>query len=158
MSAPANRPGLVYTSTVTARGHVGAGVALAALALAVSVPAGMWLLGTVVAVCFVLTGVHLGVVRLTVRADGVRAGQGPWPGGRRIPAAALTDVQVTHLGRWQVLGIGLAWHRLSTRLTVRAGPTLLLVLGTGEHLWISTADPVAAARLLTPSAANPDWS
>lgn len=152
MTPPANRPGLVYTSTVTARGHVFAGVALAALALAVSVPAGMWPLGTVVGVSVVVTGVHLGVVRLTVRTDGVRVGQGPWPGGRRIPAAALTDVRVAHLGRWQVLGIGLPWHRLTTRLTVCAGPTLLLVLGTGEHLWISTADPMVAARLLTLSA------
>jgi hypothetical protein len=87
----------------------------------------------------------------------VRAGQGPWGGGRRIPVGEIAEAQPNELTFAQVLGVGLptgakpgrpAPERPTSRLTVRPGPTLLLVLDTRERIWISTADPVAAARAL----------
>ncbi len=147
--------GAVYTSTVTARGHVLAGVLAAAAVVVGILPRGPWPLAVLTAVALVVTGVHLGTVRLAVRADLVRVGQGPWPGGRRIPVAAVHQVRVACLNRRQAFGVGLPWHVRTTRLTVRRGPALALVLSTGERLWISTADPAVAARLITPSGSTP---
>jgi hypothetical protein len=101
------------------------------------------------AAAIVLTGIHLATVRLTVSPERIRVGQGPWPRpGRSIRAATVRDAHAENLGLAQIFGIGVPFHRRTTRLTVRTGPTLVLVLDSGEYIRVSTPDPASAARLL----------
>jgi hypothetical protein len=146
-----------YTSTVVSPLHVGMAAVFAVAAVVAASIDGQWWIGVAIALVIALIGVHLGVVQLAVGPDEVRAGQGPWGGGRRIPVGEIAEAQPNELTFAQVLGVGLptgakpgrpAPERPTSRLTVRPGPTLLLVLDTRERIWISTADPVAAARAL----------
>lgn len=146
-----------YSSTVVSPLHLGVAAVFAVAAVVAASIDGQWWIGVLVALVILVLGVHLGVVRLTVTPGLVQAGQGPWGGGRRIPAGEVADTQATELGFGQVLGVGLPTgakpgrptpERPTSRLTVRPGPTLLLVLDTYERIWISTADPAAAARAL----------
>jgi len=41
------------------------------------------------------------------------------------------------------------FHWRTTRLTVRPGPALVLVLSDGEYIRVSTPDPAVAAQLIT---------
>jgi hypothetical protein len=143
-----------YASVVVSRVHLAVAVVFAAAAAVAAAIDGQWWLGVLLAVVFLALGVHLGVVRLTVTSDSVRAGQGPWGGGREIPRAELTEAQVVELSFAQVLGARLPENRRIGRLTVRPGPTLQLVLGSGEYLWVTTADPATAARAVRPTAAT----
>lgn len=146
-----------YRSTVVSPLHVGAAALFAVAALVASAIDGQWWIGVPVALVILVIGIHLGVVRLTVEAGVVQAGQGPWGGGRRIPTGEIADAQPGELSFAQVVGVGLPTgakpgrptpQRRTSRLTVRPGPTLLLVLDSRERIWISTADPAAAARAL----------
>jgi hypothetical protein len=148
-----------YAGTVVSPLHVGAAAVFAVAAVVAAAVDGQWWIGVPVALLILLVGLHLGVVRLVIDPTEVRAGQGPWPwrGGRRIPVGEVTDTQSAPLTFGQVLGVGLptgaapgrpAPEVPTSRLTVRPGPTLLLVLDTRERIWISTADPAAAARAL----------
>ncbi len=146
-----------YTSTVVSPLHVGVAAVFAVAAVVAASLDGQWWIGVPVALVILLIGVHVGVVQLTVGPEEVRAGQGPWGGGRRIPLGEVADAEASELTFGQVLGVNLPTgakpgrptpQRPTSRLTVRPGPTLLLVLDTRERLWISTADPAAAARLL----------
>ncbi|MBN9097704.1 MULTISPECIES: hypothetical protein [unclassified Pseudonocardia] len=146
-----------YTSTVVSPLHIGVAVVFAVAAVVAASIDGQWWIGVPVALVILLIGVHVGVVQLVVGPEEVRAGQGPWGGGRRIPVAEIADTQAAELTFGQVLGVGLptgakpgrpAPERPTSRLTVRPGPTLLLVLHTRERIWVSTADPAAAASAL----------
>jgi len=145
---------VAYRSLAVSRVHLAVAVVFAAAAVVASSIDGQWWLGVLLAVVFVVVGIHLGAVRLTVDPDSVRAAQGPWGGGRVIPAAEVADVRVEQLSRGQVLGVGLPEHPKTSRLTVRPGPTLLLVLVTGEQIWVSTDDPAAAVRVVRPASAT----
>jgi hypothetical protein len=146
-----------YAGTVVSPLHVGAAAVFAVAAVVAAAVDGQWWIGVPVALLILLVGLHLGVVRLVIDPTEVRAGQGPWGGGRRIPVGEITDTQCAQLTFGQVLGVGLPTGAApgrptpevrTSRLTVRPGPTLLLVLDTRERIWISTADPAAATRAL----------
>ena len=56
-------------------------------------------------------------------------GQGPWGHpARSVAASEVVDATSTSLSWAQVFGIGVRFHRRTTRLTVRPGPTLCLTL------------------------------
>jgi hypothetical protein len=140
-----------YSSTVVAPAHIVASVAVAAAVCAATarLPAPGLVMATAGAAVIVLTGIHLATVRLTVSPERIRIGPGPWPRpGRSIRAAAVRGAYAESLGLAQIFGIGVPFHRRTTRLTVRTGPTLVLVLASGEHIRVSTPDPAAAARLI----------
>lgn len=140
-----------YSSTVVAPAHILAAAAVAAAVCAATahLPAPGPAMTAGGAAAIVLTGIHLATVRLTVSPERIRIGQGPWPrAGRSIRAAAVRDARAENLGLAQIFGIGVPFHRRTTRLTVRTGPTLVLVLDSGEYIRVSTPDPAAAARLL----------
>ena len=66
----------------------------------------------------------------------------------QVAASEVVDAASTTLSWAQVFGIGVRFHRRTTRLTVRPGPTLCLTLRSGERIRISTPDPESARRLL----------
>jgi hypothetical protein len=138
---------------VIAPGQLIAGAIVAAALLAygiVSLPAAALAGPAVGAIAILLTGVQLGTVRLTVSPEYIRVAQGPWAmPGRLIPASAVRDARAGNLSFLQTFGIGVPFRWKTTRLTIRPGPTLELVLSDGEHIRVSTADPVAAALLIT---------
>jgi hypothetical protein len=104
-------------------------------------------LTSAVALTLLLTGIHLGTVRLSVSSDRIVIGQ-PLSRGRVISARDVRDVRVSTISWAQVFGFGVTLRRRTTRLTIRPGPTLSLVLADGERVRISTADPQAARSTL----------
>lgn len=140
-----------YSSTVVAPGQIAVGVALAAALWAVTtfLPGAEWPIGAGAAAVIVLVAIHQAIVRLMVSPDRIRIGQGPWGRpGRSIMTATVRDAHAERLSRAQTFGIGVPFHWRTTRLTVRPGPALVLVLSDGEHIRVSTADPAAAAQLI----------
>ena len=139
-----------YSSTVTSRAHLAVGVAITAVTVVAMVALGAGPLA-VAAVGAVLaaTSVLMSTVRLVVGGGRIVAGQGPWcwP-SRSLPADAVVDARAVQLTRAQTYGVGMGWRWRTSRMTVRAGATLVLELDTGEQLRISTADPELAARLI----------
>ena len=126
-----------YSSTVVAPGQIALGVALAAAFWAVMafLPGADWPVDAGAAAVIVLTGIHLATVRLMVSPDRIRIGQGPWGRpGRSIMTAAVRDAHAEQLSRAQTFGIGVSFHWRTTRLTVRPGPALVLVLSDGEYI------------------------
>jgi hypothetical protein len=146
-----NGPGVqAYSSTVTSPGLIVAGgvigVAVAASTLAIAPRSPVGPLG---GVAVVLTTIFVATVRLAVGPHHIVLGQGPsgWP-RRVVPISLLADAYADDLTRAQEFGLGVGWHRLTTRMTVRPGPTLVLTLTTGELIRISTCDPDAALAVI----------
>lgn len=142
---------LAYSSIVVAPASIlaSAVVAAAVCAATARLPGPALVMAAAGAVAILLAGIHLATVRLTVSPERIRIGQGPWPRpGRSISAAAVREAHAEDLGLAQIFGIGVPFHRKTTRLTVRTGPTLVLVLDSGEYIRISTPDPGAAVRLI----------
>ena len=140
-----------YSSTVVAPASIlaSAVVAAAVCGATARLPGPALVMAAAGAVAILLAGIHLATVRLTVSPERIRIGQGPWPRpGRSISAAAVREVHAEDLGLAQIFGIGVPFHRRTTRLTVRTGPTLVLVLDSGEYIRVSTPDPGAAVRLI----------
>ncbi len=138
-----------YTSTVVAPVQVGLAVLTAAgVLIAVPVLGMAWPVAVIAAIVVVATGMYLSTVRLIVGNDRVLIGYGVWGRARAIAASDVLDCRSTTLGWAQVFGIGVAFHKRTTRLTIRPGPTLCLTLRDGEHVRISTPDPDAAQRIL----------
>jgi hypothetical protein len=133
------------------RGHLVAGVTITAAAEAgmqFGVRAPIWT-SVVLAVGCLLTAVYVSTVRLAVGSGRIAIGLGP--AARRSRLLATSDVATAHaanLSLAQVLGLGVAWHRRTTRLTVRPGPTLVLRLLDGEVIRVSTPDPDLAVQLI----------
>jgi hypothetical protein len=142
-----------YSSTVVAPGHLAACAILAAALLACGIaflPAAATAMTSAGAAIIVLAGVHMTTVRLMVDAACVRVSQGPWArAGRVVPAGAVRDARATQVSFLQAFGIGVPFRWKTTRLTVRPGPTLELILSDGECIRVSTPDPVTAALLIT---------
>jgi hypothetical protein len=142
-----------YSSTVVAPGHLAACAVLAAALLSYGIaflPAGAAAATAVGAAVIVLTGVQMATVRLMVDSECVRVSQGPWGrAGRVIPAGAVRDARPGQLSFLQTFGIGVPFRWKTTRLTVRPGPALELLLSDGECIRVSTPDPVTAALLIT---------
>lgn len=154
-SRSAATPGSARTYTSTVVALVPAAVvtiASSAGALLILLAAGVTgralLIEVIVLIVIVLPiGLRIATVRLAIGSGAVSLGQGLRGRARTIPLTTVALSEPATL-RWpQVYGIGIQQHRRLTRLTVRAGPTLHLVLADGEHLWISTADPAAACTL-----------
>jgi hypothetical protein len=127
-----------YSSTVVAPGQIAVSVALAVAFWAVTalLPGTDWPAGAGAAAVIALAGIHQATVRLMVSPDRIRIGQGPWGRpGRSIMTAAVRDAHGEQFSR-------------TTRLTVRPGPALVLVLSDGEYIRVSTPDPAAAAQLI----------
>lgn len=142
-----------YSSTVVAPGHLAACVVLAAALLSCGIaflPAGAAAATAAVAALIVFVGVQMATVRLMVDPGYVRVSQGPWGlPGRVIPAGLVRDARAEQLSFLQTFGIGMPFRWKTTRLTVRPGATLELVLSDGECIRISTRDPVVAALLIS---------
>jgi phosphotransferase system glucose/maltose/N-acetylglucosamine-specific IIC component len=140
-----------YTSTVVGPVQLVLGVlGAAAIATIGALSAAPPWITALTSLIVLITGVHLSIVRLSIGAGNVVIGQGPWNRRARvIPADVVLSATSEDL-RWpQVFGVGVAFHRKTTRLTVRPGPTLSLSLQGNEHLRISTQDPDAARALLS---------
>lgn len=138
------------TSTVVGRAQILAGAGSAALVATVMAAGGAapWLIAPAV-LAVAATTAHLAVVRLGAGGGRVVIGQGIWPlPARTIDTASLVEASAVDLSWPQAFGLGVRWHSRTTRLTVRAGPTLRLRTRDGEHLSISTSDPAAVLRLL----------
>ena len=136
-----------YSGTVVSPGHLIAGAAAGVL-LAAVMPADQLARLLVAAVVF-LTGIYLATVRIAVGQKLIVLGQGPLGRPRwGIPLLDVADAQALSLSRAQVFGIGVPWHRRTTRMTVRPGPTLVLRLTTGDYVRISTPDPCAAVAII----------
>jgi hypothetical protein len=143
-------PRQAYSSTVIARRHLLAGAAAgAAIAAGLHVLAPVSLAGPLAGLSVLVTAAYLASVRVTVGAGRVILGQGPlpWP-TRVIPVSLIADARAENLTSGQVFGIGVPWHRRTTRMTVRPGPTLVLSLRTGEWVRVSTRDPGAAVAII----------
>jgi hypothetical protein len=142
-----------YSSTVVAAGHLAACAVLAAALLSCGIaflPAGGAAAAAAGAAVIVLAGVQMATVRLMVDPGCVRVSQGPWGRpGRVIPAGAVRGARAEQLSFLQTFGIGVPFRWKTTRLTVRPGATLELVLSDGECIRVSTPDPAAAALLIT---------
>jgi hypothetical protein len=141
-----------YTDTVVGPAQLGLALLGAAAVVAASalLAAPPWPVAAALAVVFVAVGLHLATVRLTAGADRVLLGQGPWGRpGRWIDVADVVSCSAMAVTWPEVFGVGLPFHRLTTRMTVRPGPALHLVLRDGEHIRISTTDPDTAVRILT---------
>jgi hypothetical protein len=145
-----------YSSTVVAPGHIAACAVLAAVLL----PCGIAFLPTAAAVAagasaavIVLAGVQMATVRLMASPGFIRVGQGPWGRpGRVIPAGEVREAQARQFSFLQCFGIGVPFHWKVTRLTVRPGPALELILTDGECIRVSTPNPVTAAQLINSQA------
>ncbi|MHB1596271.1 MAG: hypothetical protein ACYCU3_19095 [Streptosporangiaceae bacterium] len=142
-----------YSGTVVAPGHIAAAAVLAAVLLSCGIaflPAAAAAAAAAGAVVLVLAGVQMATVRLMAGPGYVRISQGPWGWPARvIPAAAVLEARARQLSFLQTFGIGVPFRWKTTRLTVRPGATLELVLSDGECIRVSTPDPVAAALLIT---------
>jgi hypothetical protein len=136
-----------YSSTVVSPGHLIAGAATGAL-LALVIPVGP--IGRLLpAAAVFLTGIYVATVRIAVGRKLIVLGQGPFGRPRwSIPLLDVADAQAVSLSRGQVFGFGVPWHRRTTRITVRPGPTLVLRLTTGDYVRISTPDPCAAVAII----------
>lgn len=142
-----------YSSTVVAPGHLTACAVLAAALLFCGIaflPAGAAAATAAGAAVIVFTGVQMATVRLMVDPGYVRVSQGPWGrSGRVIPVGVVRDARAEQLSFLQTFGIGVPFRWKTTRLTVRPGATLELVLSDGECLRVSTPDPITAALVIT---------
>lgn len=139
-----------YTSTVVGTVQMGFGLLCAAAVAVGTAAAGVepWVTA-VSAAAVVLAAVHLSTVRIGIGTGQVQIGQGPWNRpARHVDPHAVVAGRTLELGWAQTFGIGTSWHRKTTRLTVRPGPTLELELDGGEHIRISIPDPDTARQLL----------
>jgi hypothetical protein len=147
---------LAYTSTVVAGGHVVAGALIGVVMMTVVSSAGggpaagraALVVAVLGALAVVATGMWAGTVRLTVGAEIIGVGCGPWGRMRRIPMCRVRRAEPVILTRAQSFGLGLPRRWRTTRLTVRPGPALELELNDGEVLRLSTPDPAAAAIVI----------
>jgi hypothetical protein len=150
-----------YTSTVVAPDHVALALLADVVLLSVLPDARAWPLALGASIAFPALGLHLATVRLCVSTDRILLGQGPWRRPARvIDAADILECSANSLGRAQIFGVGVPFHRRTTRLTVRPGPTLCLTVRGGEYVRVSTSDPAAAAQEIlstrsSPSACSP---
>jgi hypothetical protein len=139
-----------YSSTVTSRSHllVGLGITVATAVvvsvLGASAPATVICVGLLLA-----TSLFVSTVRVVVGRGHVTLGQGPlaWP-RRDIPFELVTRAEAEDLSTRQAFGSGVGWRWRTTRLTIRRGPTLVLTLGSGEVIRVSTRDPGQAVALI----------
>jgi hypothetical protein len=142
-----------YSSTVVSRwlltGSAGGAIAIAALA---AVAGSGVVLSVLAGVAVLLGGCYAATVRLAVGPRRIVLGQGPfgWP-SRKFPTALITGAYATSLTAAQVFGFGTPWwQRRTTKMTVKAGPALVLELSTGETIRVSTPDPESAIAVLRP--------
>jgi hypothetical protein len=139
----------IYTSTVIAPAQIALGVvsgAIVALVLEL-LNVGLWPLALVAFLVIAGIGVYLATVSLTVEPNRVTIGQGRAEREPRvIYLEEIVERSAARLSWPQCLGFGMPSDVPTTRLTVRPGPTLCLVLRTGELVRISTPDPAAALR------------
>lgn len=146
-----------YTSTVVAPVQLAvalvcaAGVAACCALVGVAWVGAAWV-GLAAGIVVAAVGLQQSTVRLSVGSHRIVLGQGPWGfRGRVISTDDVVQSWSASLSWPQVFGIGVGFHARTTRLTVRPGPTLCLVLATGEHIRVSTSDPDLARALLPPS-------
>jgi hypothetical protein len=141
-----------YSSTVVAPGHIAACAILAAALLSCGIafmPVGSAVVAAAGAAAIVLAGLQMATVRLMIGPGYVRVSQGPWGRpGRVIPAGAVREARARRFSFLQAFGIGVPFHWKMTRLTVRPGPALELILSDGECIRVSTPDPATAALLI----------
>lgn len=139
-----------YTSVVTSRTHIAIGCGLAVLAAVIpQLVASFPIWGSVLtAAVIAVTAVYISTVRLAVGRDQISLGLGPIGRGRRLPTADVIAAECAELSLAQALGIGvpLAWR--TTRLTVHAGPALVLKLAGGEVVRVSTPSPDSAVEII----------
>lgn len=139
-----------YTSTVLGTAQFGLGLAATAMvAVAAANSGAAWWITLLITIVMAATALHLSTVRLAVGDGQICVGHGPWNRpARLIATSAVVEADSLTLGWAQSVGVGVPLHRKTTRLTVRAGPAIHLVLDNGEHLRISTPYPDAARELL----------
>ena len=146
-----------YTSTAVAPAQVAAGAVIAVALITVNVLIGapLWI-AVPGALLIVAATIHVATVRLSIGGGRIVLGQGPWPGhGRVLDAATVTAATAVDLTWAQAFGAGLPAHRRTTRMSIRPGPALSLVLHDDEHVVITTAHPDAALCLLTTTEESP---
>lgn len=157
-SLPITGPGRfsIYTGRVTNWPAVILSSALAVLLLGFPLtsgddswgPAGLALLGLLVAVGIALTVLTAASVRATAGPNGVtvRWGVVGWP---RL-SYRLADIERAEVFDLSLLWVawGYWWTPRRTCCTVRSGPTLRLVLRNGRTVTVSVPDPAAAVAAI----------
>jgi hypothetical protein len=139
-----------YTSTVFGPMNLAIGVLFAALLAAFVFLNGVpWWVAVVAVLLCLAVALHLAVVRLAVSRETVRITSGWWGMSRRV----IAEHEIVEAAPVEFTVVQTYWKPPSvrgpaTRLTVRAGATLRLTLISGETLWISTADPENATKLI----------
>jgi hypothetical protein len=149
-------PGRAYTSTVTSKSLLVASIAMSAVLGLVPLLLGgprpyAIVVGTGAALAACAAGVHQATVRLAVGNGRIVLGQGPWRWpNRAVPFDLVTRADSEYLSLRQVFGLGIPSDRLTTRMTVRPGPTLVLSLTGGEVVRVSTPRPDGAIAVINP--------
>lgn len=150
MSRPPNER-TAYSCTVANRTLAGFGVVAGAVLVAVFAftpahPVASLVGGVVVAVAVW----EFSTIRLTAGPGGVTVRYGLFGFPRyHYPSDQIASARAEDLSFAQLGGLGMHWSPWrGTRLTVRPGPTLQLVLTSGGTVAISAADPKAAAAVL----------
>ena len=146
-----------FTSTVVAPAQIALGV-LSALVVAVILTAlssGLWPVAIIAALVIVGVAVYLATITFSVQGRRITIAQGRGEREPRIVHAAEIREQVRRDLTWpQAFGLGLESDDRTTRLTVRAGPTLFLTLTDGEQIRISVTDPEAALAAIDEARAS----
>jgi hypothetical protein len=140
-----------YSSTVTSRSHLIVGLVTTVIWVGIVLAlSGYWGVAVAGAILLVGASVFVSTVRVVIGNGRVVLGQGPlaWP-SRTIPIGDIADAKVEDLSRSEEFGAGLGWRGRVTRLTVRPGPTLALILTSGERVRVSTARPDQAVALIS---------
>jgi hypothetical protein len=151
---PGTTPGTsvsTYTSTVVAPAQIVLGVAagIAAAVVLVALDSGLWPVAILAFLVATGLAVYLGVLSVEIDTKRITLGQGR---GEREPRVLYVNEVKTYglqtLTWAQCFGIGLESDERTTRLSVRPGPTLELVLYDGEMLRLSVNDGPGAMRAL----------
>jgi hypothetical protein len=140
-----------YTSTVIAPAQILVGVVVAGVLVIVleKLKPSLWPFAIVGFLVIVGVSAYLATVTLSVTPQRLSIGQGRRDTSPRLLSAdEIVERSIEQLTWAQCFGIGLPSAASSTRFSVRPGPTLVIVVRTGEVLRVSTPDPSAALAVL----------
>lgn len=142
-----------YTSTVVAPAQIAlgavSGVVVAIILIALN--SALWPFAIIAFLVAVGVGAYLSVVSLTITPGRITLGQGRGEREQRVLYAAELAESSSRTLTWpQCFGVGMPSADRSTRLSVRPGPALLLMTLEDELIVVSTPDPQAALRALSP--------
>lgn len=154
-------PGTGYDETILATSQlaVSAAIALVLALVLIGIRPSLWPFAIIVFLAVGGVGVYLAGISVVATRTYVEIGQGRRERNpRRISNDEIVAASAAELTWGQVFGVGLpriAGTTRTTRMTVRPGPTLVLELGSGEVVRVSTPDPARALAVLGRAGTGP---